>query len=125
MRSPSTNGFVVTVLLLAMGTAADAQQVTAPLVPLAAVDSPSPSTERERLLLERIEQLERRLTEVEARVHLTDSPDRNGAEAATAPGSSAAAAAGEQEIVAPQGGVKLVPHAVLVGSAAYNTYGLI
>src|SRR5262245_11132682 len=108
LRAGIVNGFAVTMSLLAMRTAANAQQVTPPL------------TERERLLLERIEQLERRLSEVEARVRLTVSPDPHGGEAAAiAPSETAAASpARDQRVEASdKGGVKHVPHAVLVGSA--------
>ena len=116
LRRGMVNGFALTVSLLAMPTAADAQQVTTPL------------TERERVLLERIAQLERRLTEVEARVRLAVSPDPHGAEAAApAPGETAETSPARDQSVetSEKSGVKLVPHAVLVGSAAYDTYGLI
>src|SRR5262245_29193530 len=115
LRALIVNGFAVTMSFTAMRTAADAQQVTTPL------------TERERLLLERIEQLERRLSEVEARVALTAASNGNGAAAVRAPAPIAAASpARDQDVeTSEQRGVKLVPHAVLVGSATYNTYGLI
>src|SRR5262245_34049383 len=105
--------FALMVLLLAIQTAADAQQLT--------------TGERERLLLERIEQLERRLAEIEARVGLAVSSHQNGLEAAPILAQAAAASADREQTLATAeiGGVKLVPHAVLVGSAAYNTYGLI
>jgi hypothetical protein len=111
-----------------------------------------PLTERERMLLERIEQLERRLIEVESRVGLTASAGRGTAEAvapatqpsltsapqpeaATAvgtvtsesqPASASTAPARQQDQEAwDKGGVKILPYGFLVASAAYNTYAMI
>src|SRR5262245_59069418 len=124
LRTSIANGVALTATMLA-ARPVDAQPVTmtpaAPLVDarVATAGATTPLTERERLLLARIEQLERRLTEVEARVGSSVSPDPNAAEAAASPAPDQAVETSEK------GGVKLVPHAVLVGSAAYDTYGLI
>src|SRR5262245_42135563 len=127
------NGFALTVSMLAIVTAAQAQVTITPaslhIVTAGRITEAEPMPpvpERERLLLERLEQLERRVNELEARVRPTVSPVPDGVEPVPALGQTETSSpAREQEIDASQSGVKLVPHAVLVGSAAYNTYGLI
>src|SRR5262245_44894293 len=126
-------GFALTVSMLAMAPTARAQQVTpTPALPGLVTDDrtsgggPIPLlTDRERLLLDRVEQLERRLADVEARMGLTFSPRQDDGAAPALGQAAAASPAREQEADASPDGVKLVPHAVLVASAAYNTYGLI
>jgi hypothetical protein len=135
LRAGVVNGVTLTMSMLAIATAADAQHVTLPsAAPQIATDArvtgsapPSPLTERERLLLERLEELERRVNELEARVRPPVSPVPDGVEPVPALGEAAAPSPVREQAANPSetGGVKLVPHAVLVGSAAYNTYGLI
>src|SRR5262245_20661720 len=173
------NGFVITVVVLTMVAQIRAQDVivtSAPQPPIAKSQQPvatprplnaitesdgsgrertPPLTDRERMLLERIEQLERRLIEVESRVGLTSSADKKAAESilppaeqsptpsTSSPQPKSAAVPGtvasqSQPIPAgtpparqqnpepwDKGGVKIIPYGILVAGAAYNTYGLV
>jgi hypothetical protein len=110
-----------------------AQQPAPTVSPITASERSAPSdvSERERILLERIEQLERRLSELEARLDAT----------AMTVGKAAAPTAG----VAPQqppaqrtwaralpknaawdkNGVKIIPYGVLVANVNYNSSALV
>jgi hypothetical protein len=127
------SGSALMVSMLSIATTAHAQHVAlTPASPARVTDDritgdgPTPLlTERERLLLERVDQLERRLAEVEARVGVTVSPDGTALEPAPATATATGSAREQSTERSEDGGVKIVPHAVLVGGAAYNTRALV
>src|SRR5262245_44000182 len=75
LRSSAVYGLALAVSMLGLGPAVHAQPLTG-----TPETAPSTLTERERLLLERLEQLERRVNELEAQVRATVSPVPDGLE---------------------------------------------
>jgi hypothetical protein len=104
--------------------------------------SPAPSdvSERERILLERIERLERRVNELESRLDPTATDAGNAAKPAAPPQSIAAAASQQQPTQQPnqasqppappppaawdKDGVKIVSFGILIANVNYNSSAL-
>ena len=92
----------------------------APGQPASRIDAPAPLTERERYLLEQVEELKKRVADLEAMVKPSATPAHSAAEPAVQPGSVPASSAPPASVTTAPTGQPGSPEAVVSSSSISN-----